>query len=285
MPGQFCHGTELPSRVNNRFHCQNAGTFPAMRRASEPWSDSMSLFGAMNTAISGLTAQSNAFSNISDNVANSQTVGYKRVDTNFIDYLTTSNCDRRTIPVLWSPRPDYVNNVQGHCHADRQSPGTRHRRPGLLRGVAADGEVEQHPDLQPAAVLHARRRLPDGQERLPGEQRGRVSQRLAGRCRHRHGEPEHAGADPGDADRLQSGAHHHGDIVGQPAGHPGIGTATPTSPISSDIDVYDCARHDAHHHTELGEDRAGCMVGAGKFPRRQDCRGPRRCHGRGSWDC
>ena len=41
----------------------------------------MSLFGAMNTAISGLTAQSNAFGNISDNVANSQTVGYKRVDT------------------------------------------------------------------------------------------------------------------------------------------------------------------------------------------------------------
>jgi predicted O-linked N-acetylglucosamine transferase (SPINDLY family) len=51
----------------------------------------MSLFGAMTTAISGLTAQSNAFSNISDNVANSQTVGYKRVDTSFIDYLTTSS--------------------------------------------------------------------------------------------------------------------------------------------------------------------------------------------------
>jgi hypothetical protein len=56
------------------------------------WSDfPMSLFGAMNTAISGLSAQSAAFSNISDNVANSQTVGYKRVDTSFIDYLTTSN--------------------------------------------------------------------------------------------------------------------------------------------------------------------------------------------------
>ncbi len=52
----------------------------------------MSLFGAMNTAVSGLSAQSNAFGNISDNVANSQTVGYKRVDTSFIDYLTTSTC-------------------------------------------------------------------------------------------------------------------------------------------------------------------------------------------------
>ena len=49
----------------------------------------MSLFGAMNTAVSGLSAQSNAFGNISDNVANSQTTGYKRVDTSFQDYLTT----------------------------------------------------------------------------------------------------------------------------------------------------------------------------------------------------
>ena len=61
----------------------------------------MSLFGAMNTAISGLSAQSNAFGNISDNVANSQTVGFKRVDTSFIDYLTTSTASRSTFPAPW----------------------------------------------------------------------------------------------------------------------------------------------------------------------------------------
>lgn len=72
----------------------------------------MSLFGAMNTAISGLSAQSNAFGNISDNVANAQTVGYKRVDTSFIDYLTTSNATVND-PGSVAARPDYVNNVQG----------------------------------------------------------------------------------------------------------------------------------------------------------------------------
>jgi flagellar hook protein FlgE len=72
----------------------------------------MSLFGAMNTAISGLTAQSNAFGNISDNVSNSQTVGYKRVDTNFIDYLTNSNATENDSGAVVA-RPDYVNNVQG----------------------------------------------------------------------------------------------------------------------------------------------------------------------------
>ena len=51
----------------------------------------MSLFGALTAAISGLTAQSRALGHISDNVANSQTIGYKRVDTNFVSYITQSN--------------------------------------------------------------------------------------------------------------------------------------------------------------------------------------------------
>ena len=72
----------------------------------------MSLFGAMNTAISGLTAQSDAFGDISDNVANSQTVGFKRVDTSFVDFLTTSTAIRND-PGAVVARPDYVNGVQG----------------------------------------------------------------------------------------------------------------------------------------------------------------------------
>ena len=72
----------------------------------------MSLFGAMSTAISGLTAQSGAFSNISDNVANSQTVGFKRTDTAFVDYLTTSTASVNDSGAVVA-RPDYVNNVQG----------------------------------------------------------------------------------------------------------------------------------------------------------------------------
>lgn len=72
----------------------------------------MSLFGAMNTAISGLTAQSAAFGNISENVANANTVGYKRVDTSFIDFLTTSTAQQNQ-PGSVTTLPDYVNNVQG----------------------------------------------------------------------------------------------------------------------------------------------------------------------------
>ncbi len=72
----------------------------------------MSLFSALDTSVSGLSAQSAAFGNISDNVANSQTVGFKGVDTSFIDYLTTSTSQQNE-PGAVATRPDYTNNVQG----------------------------------------------------------------------------------------------------------------------------------------------------------------------------
>ena len=72
----------------------------------------MSLFSAINTAVSGLTAQSTSFGNISEDVANSQTTGFKRVDTSFSDYLTTSTPTNNE-PGAVVASPDYVNNVQG----------------------------------------------------------------------------------------------------------------------------------------------------------------------------
>lgn len=47
----------------------------------------MGIFGAMTTAISGLSAQSFALENISGNIANSRTTGFKRVDTSFADMV------------------------------------------------------------------------------------------------------------------------------------------------------------------------------------------------------
>ncbi|MCF4127935.1 flagellar hook protein FlgE [Methylobacterium sp. SyP6R] len=47
----------------------------------------MDLFGALQTSVSGLQAQAFSLGNISGNIANSQTVGYKRIDTDFADML------------------------------------------------------------------------------------------------------------------------------------------------------------------------------------------------------
>lgn len=50
----------------------------------------MGIFGAMLTAVTGLKAQGFALENISGNIANSRTTGFKRVDTNFVDLIPES---------------------------------------------------------------------------------------------------------------------------------------------------------------------------------------------------
>ncbi|ACI53169.1 protein of unknown function DUF1078 domain protein [Gluconacetobacter diazotrophicus PA1 5] len=50
----------------------------------------MSVFNALSTAVSGIDAQSTAFTNLSNNIANSQTVGYKAESTSFQDFVAGS---------------------------------------------------------------------------------------------------------------------------------------------------------------------------------------------------
>lgn len=72
----------------------------------------MSLFGSMTTAITGLNAQARALGHVSDNVANSQTAGFKRTDTNFVSYLTESTQSVHR-PGSVVARPDYTNTLAG----------------------------------------------------------------------------------------------------------------------------------------------------------------------------
>ncbi len=140
----------------------------------------MSLFGAMSTAISGINAQSGAFSNISDNVANSQTVGFKRVDTSFLDYLTNSTAEVNDSGSV-SARPDYVNDVQGTVTQTQNALEPRDHRPGLLRGQPAERHCQRLAHVQRAAILHAHGRFQPRQERLSREQRGQRAGRVGRR--------------------------------------------------------------------------------------------------------
>ncbi len=72
----------------------------------------MSVYSAMATAVSGLNAQSRAIGHISDNIANSTTTGYKRVDTSFISMVTTSSKNFHE-PGSVIARPQFRNQVQG----------------------------------------------------------------------------------------------------------------------------------------------------------------------------
>jgi flagellar hook protein FlgE len=72
----------------------------------------MGIFGALTTAVGGLRAQSYALENISGNIANSQTTGFKRVDTSFSDLVPDSAPTHQFAGGVVA-RSRGTNNVQG----------------------------------------------------------------------------------------------------------------------------------------------------------------------------
>lgn len=57
----------------------------------------MGIFDALNTSVGGLQAQSFALQNISGNIANAQTTGFKGVSTSFVDLLADSTSPSRQV--------------------------------------------------------------------------------------------------------------------------------------------------------------------------------------------
>jgi flagellar hook protein FlgE len=57
----------------------------------------MGIFDALNTAVAGLQSQSFALQNISGNIANAQTTGYKGIGTNFVDLVPDSTTPNRQV--------------------------------------------------------------------------------------------------------------------------------------------------------------------------------------------
>ncbi|HTA99968.1 MAG TPA: flagellar hook-basal body complex protein [Bradyrhizobium sp.] len=57
----------------------------------------MGIFDALNTAVGGLQAQSFALQNISGNIANASTTGYKGIDTSFEDLIPDSTSPSRQV--------------------------------------------------------------------------------------------------------------------------------------------------------------------------------------------
>lgn len=72
----------------------------------------MGIYGALSTAVTGLRAQAFSLENISGNIANSQTTGFKRIDTDFVDLIPDVSQQRQTAgSVLAYSRS--TNNIQG----------------------------------------------------------------------------------------------------------------------------------------------------------------------------
>ncbi|MFK7793068.1 MAG: flagellar hook protein FlgE [Devosiaceae bacterium] len=72
----------------------------------------MGIYGALNNAVSGLQAQAYALEQISGNIANSQTVGYKRAESAFADMVADAAPQRQS-PGGVQAQTRATNDVQG----------------------------------------------------------------------------------------------------------------------------------------------------------------------------
>ena len=106
----------------------------------------MSFNGAMSTAISGIQAQSTALSHISDNIANSQTTGFKRTDTSFYDSVTASG-NNFHLPGTTYAQPAYTNNVQGAINSSPVSTYMAINGPGFFVVSESVGSLDNQPVL------------------------------------------------------------------------------------------------------------------------------------------
>src|SRR4051794_24704634 len=83
-------------------------------RPDRSWRNGMGIFDALNTSVSGLQAQSFALQNISGNIANASTVGYKGTNTSFEDL----------VPLSTTPDQQAAGGVRAHAQATITTQGT-----------------------------------------------------------------------------------------------------------------------------------------------------------------
>src|SRR5665213_3493156 len=73
----------------------------------------MGLFDALTSAVSGLQAQAYAMQNISGNIANSQTIAYKGINTSFEDLIAGSGVASEQVAGGVIPSSYATNTLQG----------------------------------------------------------------------------------------------------------------------------------------------------------------------------
>jgi len=102
---------------------------------------------AMNSAVSALQSQSAALSTISDNLANSQTTGYKTVSTAFESLLTTSSTS--------STSTDSLLVVSGAFHSPLMEGAREGLKKALDLATIRDAEIPVYANVTAEPVTHA----------------------------------------------------------------------------------------------------------------------------------
>ncbi len=105
----------------------------------------MGIFDALNTAVGGLQAQSFALQNISGNIANASTTGYKGIDTSFEDLIPDSTTPSRQVAGGVTAFAQQTITTQGTVSATTVGTNMAINGDGFFSVQAATGVVDNVP--------------------------------------------------------------------------------------------------------------------------------------------
>ena len=104
----------------------------------------MGIFDALTTSVAGLQAQSFALQNISGNIANSQTTGYKETDTSFEDMVSAATQNQTTADGVIA-NSVATNTVAGTLQTSTVSTNMAINGDGWFVVADPTGEVDNQP--------------------------------------------------------------------------------------------------------------------------------------------
>ena len=103
----------------------------------------MGIFDALNTSVGGLQAQSFALQNISGNIANASTTGYKGIGTSFEDLIPDATTPSRQVAGGVTAFAQATITTQGTVSASTVAHQHGDQRRRLLLGAKGDGDHRQ----------------------------------------------------------------------------------------------------------------------------------------------
>jgi len=104
----------------------------------------MGIFDALTTAVAGLQAQAFALQNISGNIANSQTTGYKETDTSFADLVSAATANQQTSSGVIASSVA-TNSVQGTIQSTSISTDMAINGDGYFVVAQPTGQADNQP--------------------------------------------------------------------------------------------------------------------------------------------
>src|SRR3569623_968791 len=105
----------------------------------------MGIFDAMNTSVGGLQAQSYSLQNISGNIANSSTTGYKGIGTSFEDLIPDASVPSKQLAGRVTAHAQATITTQGTISASTVATNMAITGDGFFSAQAASGGVDNVP--------------------------------------------------------------------------------------------------------------------------------------------